>query len=155
MVDKTQHEKLKDWATRALLAFFLITLFACYMWVIRVVVFNATFNNISVISRRSVVLVEEAGDPGENHIHCILIFFFFLCQIILLLIKQYIVLNVSLKYSGTINGNMTYLFSKWIKSLNWAIYWAYTLFLDTTDLLDITEILLKVALNTTTLITHM
>jgi len=29
--------------------------------------FNATFNNISVISRRSVLLVEEAGVPGENH----------------------------------------------------------------------------------------
>ena len=30
-------------------------------------VFNATFNNISVISWRSVVLVEETGVPGENH----------------------------------------------------------------------------------------
>ena len=30
-------------------------------------VFNATFNNISVISRRSVLLVEETGVPGENH----------------------------------------------------------------------------------------
>ena len=29
--------------------------------------FNATFNNISVISRRSVLLVEEAGVPVENH----------------------------------------------------------------------------------------
>ena len=29
-------------------------------------VFNATFNNISVISWRSVLLVEEAGVPGEN-----------------------------------------------------------------------------------------
>jgi len=27
----------------------------------------ATFNNISVISRRSVLLAEEAGVPGENH----------------------------------------------------------------------------------------
>jgi hypothetical protein len=32
-----------------------------------VVVFNATFNNISVISWRSVLLVEETGGPGENH----------------------------------------------------------------------------------------
>jgi len=31
--------------------------------------FNATFNNISVISWRSVLLVEEAGVPGENHRH--------------------------------------------------------------------------------------
>ena len=31
------------------------------------IVFNATFNNISVISWRSVWLVEETGGPGENH----------------------------------------------------------------------------------------
>jgi len=30
-------------------------------------VFNATFNNISVISWHSVLLVEETGGPGENH----------------------------------------------------------------------------------------
>jgi hypothetical protein len=30
-------------------------------------VFNATFNIISVISWRSVLLVEETGVPGENH----------------------------------------------------------------------------------------
>jgi hypothetical protein len=30
-------------------------------------VFNATFNNISVISWWSVLLVEETGGPGENH----------------------------------------------------------------------------------------
>ena len=29
--------------------------------------FNATFNNISVISWWSVLLVEETGVPGENH----------------------------------------------------------------------------------------
>jgi hypothetical protein len=31
------------------------------------IVFNANFNNISVISWRSVLLVEETGGPGENH----------------------------------------------------------------------------------------
>jgi hypothetical protein len=31
-------------------------------------VFNTTFNNISVISWRPVVLVEETGVPGENHL---------------------------------------------------------------------------------------
>jgi len=31
------------------------------------VVFKATFNNISVISWRSVLLVEESGVPGENN----------------------------------------------------------------------------------------
>jgi len=30
-------------------------------------VLNATFNNISAISWRSVLLVEETGGPGENH----------------------------------------------------------------------------------------
>ena len=30
-------------------------------------VFNATFNNISVISWQSVLLMEEPGVPGENH----------------------------------------------------------------------------------------
>jgi hypothetical protein len=30
-------------------------------------VFNATFNNISIISWQSVLLVEEIGVPGENH----------------------------------------------------------------------------------------
>jgi hypothetical protein len=30
-------------------------------------VFNATFNNISAILWQSVFLVEETGEPGENH----------------------------------------------------------------------------------------
>jgi len=30
-------------------------------------VFNATFSNISAISWRSLLVVEEAGVPGENH----------------------------------------------------------------------------------------
>jgi hypothetical protein len=34
---------------------------------VRVMVFNATFNNISAISWQSVLLVEETGVPGENH----------------------------------------------------------------------------------------
>jgi len=33
---------------------------------IRVIVFNVTFNNISVISWQSVLLVEETRVPGEN-----------------------------------------------------------------------------------------
>ena len=36
-------------------------MFICLM------VFNATFNNISVISWRSILLVEETREPGENH----------------------------------------------------------------------------------------
>ena len=34
---------------------------------VRVMVLNTTFNNISVISLRSVLLVEETGITGENH----------------------------------------------------------------------------------------
>ena len=52
----------------------LSTLFS-YKWFIfdirnarvRFIVFNGTFNNISVISWRPVLLVEETGMPGENH----------------------------------------------------------------------------------------
>jgi hypothetical protein len=33
----------------------------------RAMVFNPTFNNISVISWRSDLLVEKTGVPGENH----------------------------------------------------------------------------------------
>jgi hypothetical protein len=32
-----------------------------------ILVFNSTFNNISVISWQSVLLVEETGGPGQNH----------------------------------------------------------------------------------------
>ena len=38
-----------------------VNLFVCLM------VFNATFNNISVISWQSVLLLEETGGPRENH----------------------------------------------------------------------------------------
>ena len=37
-----------------------VCLFVC------LVVFNASFNNISVTSWRSVLLVEETGGPGKN-----------------------------------------------------------------------------------------
>ena len=38
------------------------------LWLIDIiVVFNATFNNISAISWRPVLVVEEAGVPAENH----------------------------------------------------------------------------------------
>ena len=41
------------------------------MWLMvkGVMVSNATFNNISVISWWSVLLVEETGVPEENHQH--------------------------------------------------------------------------------------
>ena len=34
---------------------------------VMVIVFNATFNNISVILWQSVLLVKETGVSGENH----------------------------------------------------------------------------------------
>ena len=37
------------------------------IFILGLMVFNATFNNISDISWRSVLLVEETGGPGENH----------------------------------------------------------------------------------------
>jgi hypothetical protein len=46
------------------------------MWLflrVRVIVFNATFNNISVISWQSVLSVEETGVPRENHLLKILL----------------------------------------------------------------------------------
>ena len=52
--------------------------------------FNATFNNISVISWRSVLLVEETGVPGENHrpvaIYCFAELFLFVPHVGLLLL---------------------------------------------------------------------
>ena len=38
---------------------------------VRVVVFNATFNNMSFISWRSVLLVEVTGVPGEDHLYLV------------------------------------------------------------------------------------
>jgi hypothetical protein len=42
----------------------------CYIRIMAVV-FNSTFNNISVISWWSVLLVEETGVPRENHRHAV------------------------------------------------------------------------------------
>jgi len=38
------------------------------IWV-RIMVFNATFNNILIIPWRSALFVEETGVPRENHRH--------------------------------------------------------------------------------------
>jgi hypothetical protein len=37
------------------------------MWLIFLMVFNATFNEISVILWQSALLVEETGEPEGNH----------------------------------------------------------------------------------------
>ena len=47
---------------------FLLVGYQVHDWLfVYLMVFNATFNNISVISWRSVSLVEENGGPRENH----------------------------------------------------------------------------------------
>jgi hypothetical protein len=47
---------------------FICLVFALSEWVrVRVSMFNATFNNISVISWRSILFVKETRVPGVNH----------------------------------------------------------------------------------------
>ena len=52
-----------------IIGYFVLSLMVSWLLWIRVVdmVFNATLNNISVISWRSVLLVEETGVPEDNH----------------------------------------------------------------------------------------
>ena len=45
-------------------SFYFKCMFVCFVCLM---VLNATFTNISVISCWSVLLVEETGEPGENH----------------------------------------------------------------------------------------
>jgi len=53
--------KTKNKGVYSLFSLTTVLMFDCLL------VFNATFNNISVISWRSVLLVEETRQPGENH----------------------------------------------------------------------------------------
>jgi hypothetical protein len=48
----------------------MITAVNWYYQACRFMVFNTTFNNISAISWRSVLLVVETGGPGENNQPC-------------------------------------------------------------------------------------
>jgi len=43
--------------------------FHCFGVIVRAMVINATFSNISVISWRSVLLVEETGVPKSNYMY--------------------------------------------------------------------------------------
>ena len=60
------HKKYKSDEKQALWNFYRMGVFI-WIYLVRVIVFNATFNNISAISWRSVLLVEETGVSGENH----------------------------------------------------------------------------------------
>ena len=44
-----------------------LVIFGIGGWVVWVIVFNATFNNISAISWQVALLVEEPRIPGKNH----------------------------------------------------------------------------------------
>jgi hypothetical protein len=72
-IDVNKHERVSNMSPRhkrtmLSLSFYILqsqrvfnNKFVCLM------VFNDTFNNISVISWQSVLLVGETGGPGENH----------------------------------------------------------------------------------------
>ena len=58
----------KDLSVLQWVFFTISKLFHYFLWIwVMDMVFNATFNNISVISWRPVLLVEKTGVPGENH----------------------------------------------------------------------------------------
>ena len=61
------YETLEDTGTKGVISSFYIIEKYRFGLVFWFMVFNATFNNISVASWRSVLLVEGAGVPGENH----------------------------------------------------------------------------------------
>jgi hypothetical protein len=51
-------------------------------------VFNATFNNSSIISLGSVLSVEETGDPRENQVHHLIEYGFLeVCKTIEIIIR--------------------------------------------------------------------
>ena len=52
---------------RTLRIIYIIMWLFYYTWLIRVMVFNTTFNNISAVSWWTVLLVKETGVPVENH----------------------------------------------------------------------------------------
>ena len=59
-VDRTPLQNWKQMLWKCLIIFYM-------EGYVKVMVFHTTFNNISVISWRSVLLVEETGIPRENH----------------------------------------------------------------------------------------
>jgi hypothetical protein len=62
---------MKDYPTLQLFITFqfyhLLVYFLCQKIGVSVMVFNATFNNILVISWQSVLMVEETGISGDRH----------------------------------------------------------------------------------------
>ena len=63
---RNKHDKLREYSKNSFTTYeshFLYSIICRF----RFMVFNATFNNISVILWPSDLLVEENGVPGENH----------------------------------------------------------------------------------------
>ena len=59
---------LIDWFLKKTKKYCSFKIYFCWnIWRVKVMVFNATVNNISVILWQSVLLVEETGVPRENH----------------------------------------------------------------------------------------
>ena len=59
--------KMPETATNSLYAITNKIIYDCEYLFVCLIVFIATFNNISVIWWRSVLLVEETGEHGGNH----------------------------------------------------------------------------------------
>jgi hypothetical protein len=55
------------WSTWTSKTFLELILWVLVCWMVGFMVFNATFNDITVISWRSVLLMEESGVSGEIH----------------------------------------------------------------------------------------
>ena len=65
---KTQYNWIRKTKQKWALGVLNVYVFCQFSYIrVTVVVFNATFNTISVMSWRSVSLVENTGVPGENH----------------------------------------------------------------------------------------
>jgi hypothetical protein len=60
-------DSVKSWCARNLISTFVFIYNKWEMGVVGSIGLSATFNNISVTSWRSVVLMEETWVPGENH----------------------------------------------------------------------------------------
>jgi hypothetical protein len=115
---------------------------------VRVLMFNATFNNISVVSWRRVVLVEETGGPRENHIYHRSYdswMYNYLCNQCLSPLILRVLLPLRRYVLGTTLCDKV---CQWLVAGRWFSPCTPVFSSNKIDCHDITEILLQVALNT-------